>query len=179
MVWRKDDQFGHKGQIRRELRHLHNGNDIIVSLACHQNAGFNFTHEDKWCMEHKRNYSKYDYHSLLSHSTFALVPPGWGLHTMRLLESMSVGCIPVIIADGWVLPFHEVLDWSQFSIRVPEAEWDTIPALLRMVPPPLIEEMQRKVVHVYNTYFRSKRDVLNVALGIVEAKLCPPQNHCE
>ena len=73
----------------------------------------------------------------------------------------------------------QVLDWSQFSIRVPEAEWDTIPALLRMVPPPLIEEMQRKVVHVYNTYFRSKRDVLNVALGIVEAKLCPPQNHCE
>lgn len=31
------------GVIRNHLRHLHNGKDIIVSLACHPRGGYNFS----------------------------------------------------------------------------------------------------------------------------------------
>ena len=42
----------------------------------------------------------------LLRSRFALVPRGYGLHSHRLLEAMSAGSIPVLVADDYVLPFE-------------------------------------------------------------------------
>ena len=30
-----------------------------------------------------------------------------------LFDVMSSDCIPVIVADGYILPFSEVLDWQR------------------------------------------------------------------
>ncbi len=59
---------------------------------------------------------------------FVLCPRGGGTSTFRLFESMMLGRVPVIIADEWVPPVGP--DWESFSVRVPEAEVDGMPALL-------------------------------------------------
>ena len=57
-----------------------------------------------------------------------LCPSGVSPSTVRLFEVMKTGRVPVIISDEWVPP--EGPDWASFSVRVPESELETIPALL-------------------------------------------------
>ena len=34
---------------------------------------------------------------------------------------MLAGAVPVLLADGWILPFSELLDWDSFAVRLDEA----------------------------------------------------------
>jgi glucuronyl/N-acetylglucosaminyl transferase EXT1 len=104
------------------------------------------------CTADELRYNNYDYNELLMNSTFALVPRGRRLATFRLLEvfdfdhvdalmpayhplqSMRFGAIPVIFADGYVLPFSELLDWTSFSLTLPEQLWHRTENILRAIP---------------------------------------------
>lgn len=68
------------------------------------------------------------YVELCRQSAFVLCPRGTGPSSLRLFESMLMGRAPVVISDAWVPPAGP--DWDTFSLRVPEADVDAIPALL-------------------------------------------------
>lgn len=61
-------------------------------------------------------------------SKFVLCPRGSGVSSIRMLETMLAGRVPVVISDGWFPP--EGPDWTSCIIRVSEAEIEKIPALL-------------------------------------------------
>ena len=46
-------------------------------------------------------------------STFCVVSRSNRLGQAALYDVMKFGCVPVIVADDFVLPFSEVLDWQR------------------------------------------------------------------
>lgn len=55
----------------------------------------------------------------------------------------------MIVVDHYVLPYEDILDWSEFSIRVPEHLLLQVPQILRAIPPKTVAAMQRRVAQVY------------------------------
>jgi hypothetical protein len=49
---------------------------------------------------------------------FCLAPYGWGWG-VRLSQIILAGCVPVIIQPHVFQPFEDLLDYSQFSVRLP------------------------------------------------------------
>jgi hypothetical protein len=66
-----------------------------------------------------------EYLSELDHSLHALCPRGHGLTSFRLYEAMARGCLPIIVADGWVPP--KGINWDQFCTFVKESDLEYLP----------------------------------------------------
>lgn len=66
----------------------------------------------------------------------------------RLAEAVWAGCIPVIIADAYQLPWHRTLDWDAFSVRIPETQCGNVIRTLMAIPEHRIREMQRALASV-------------------------------
>ncbi|HXP33977.1 MAG TPA: exostosin family protein [Chthoniobacterales bacterium] len=69
------------------------------------------------------------YGEICQASKFILCPRGMGTSTVRLFDTMRMGRVPVILSDQWVEPQGPC--WEKFSLRVPEADFARIPALLQ------------------------------------------------
>lgn len=85
----------------------------------------------------------------MTSARFCLAPEGgvegWSL---RLFDAISQGCIPVIIADAWELPFQELLNWSKFSIKLLERDADEVVELLKGIPQSAVEAKSRELSRV-------------------------------
>jgi hypothetical protein len=68
------------------------------------------------------------YAEAMASARFSLCPRGRGAASIRLFESMKMGRACVVISDAWHP--NDGVDWSSFSIRVPESEVSRIPHIL-------------------------------------------------
>ncbi|XP_022949456.1 probable glucuronoxylan glucuronosyltransferase IRX7 isoform X1 [Cucurbita moschata] len=86
---------------------------------------------------HRRFYIKRQrfagYRSEISRSVFCLCPLGWAPWSPRLVESVALGCVPVIIADGIRLPFPDAVDWPGISLTVAERDVGKLGRILERV----------------------------------------------
>jgi len=108
--------------VRSLIVGLDNGSDQIIRLV---------EKSDYMRRSHDLTSSQISYDELLVQSEFALVPRGDELFSYRFTEALAMGCIPVVLADGWVLPFSELYDPQQYSVVVGESQWRSIPKQLR------------------------------------------------
>ena len=81
----------------------------------------------------------------MARSVFCLCPLGWAPWSPRLVESVALGCVPVIIADDIRLPFPEAVRWPEISVTVAEADVGRLEATLDHVAATNLSAIQRNL----------------------------------
>ncbi|CAA6666022.1 unnamed protein product [Spirodela intermedia] len=66
-------------------------------------------------------------------SKFCVCPRGYEVNSPRIVEALFYECVPVIISDGYVPPFFEVLDWEAFAVFVPERDIPRLKEILTAI----------------------------------------------
>ncbi len=126
----------HHDETRKELYRIHNGKDVLMLVVCRSRFGSIYgstVDYDSNCATDERLYESHTNKELAIGSKFALILEGFGHNSMQLVDLMSAGCIPVIVVDHLVLPFEDLLDWENFSIRVPEYKLEQVSTLLLLL----------------------------------------------
>jgi len=83
----------------------------------------------------------------------AVVPRGDALFSYRLLETMARGAIPVILSDGWVLPFDRLVNWSSCCVSFHHEALHRVPETLRAFTPQETIRMRQNVRETYARFF--------------------------
>jgi hypothetical protein len=96
-----------------------------------------------------------DYTDELMSSTFCLSLPGNAMWSPRLIDAILLGCIPIIMTDGVALPFHPVLDWRAFSVRILQKDLHRLKDIVLSMSPARITDMRAALANaapafVYN-----------------------------
>ncbi|KAH7571694.1 hypothetical protein JRO89_XS04G0119700 [Xanthoceras sorbifolium] len=81
-------------------------------------------------------------------SKFCLHVKGYEVNTARAADSLFYGCVPVIIANYYHLPFADIINWKSFSVIV---EHEDIPLLKKILKGMSSEKylmLQRNVLKV-------------------------------
>lgn len=85
------------------------------------------------------------YQSEIARSVFCLCPLGWAPWSPRLVESVLLGCVPVIIADGIRLPFPSAVRWPEISVTVAEKDVGRLGRILERVASTNLSVIQRNL----------------------------------
>ncbi|KAL5110192.1 Exostosin-1b [Taenia crassiceps] len=126
---------------------------------------------DARCAADNVYYETVSYEELLHNSTFCLVPRGRRLGSFRFLEVLEAGCIPVLLANDWELPFSEVIDWSQAAVIADERTLSRLPDLLRNLQDSQIVKMREQVRFIWNSYFCSVDAIIHATLMSIRDRL--------
>jgi hypothetical protein len=94
-----------------------------------------------------------EYKQNLQDTIFSLCPSGSGPNSIRIWESMSFGCIPVILADTLVLPEIKDINYNDFFIIWKESEIEKLYDYLKSISNDKLIEMSNKNIEMYNKYF--------------------------
>jgi glucuronyl/N-acetylglucosaminyl transferase EXT1 len=111
--------YGIGSETRNALFHLHNGRDVVAVTTCKHGKSWRETKDDR-CDADQAEFDRYDFTALMSESLACLAPRGRRLGSFRFLEALQYGCLPVVLSNGWVLPFSEVIDWKQAALFADE-----------------------------------------------------------
>lgn len=90
-----------------------------------------------------------------------------------LLEALAANCIPVIVIDGAILPFSNVLDWKRAAVFIMEDYLNTLFSVLNNISSSRIAQMQRQVKFLYEKYFKDLRAIVETSLDIIQDRVYP------
>ncbi|KAK2971387.1 hypothetical protein RJ640_015254 [Escallonia rubra] len=85
------------------------------------------------------------YQSEIVRSVFCLCPLGWAPWSPRLVESVALGCVPVLIADGIRLPFPSAVRWPDISLTVAERDVGKLGDILEHVAATNLSAIQKNL----------------------------------
>ncbi|ORY72257.1 Proteophosphoglycan ppg4 [Leucosporidium creatinivorum] len=92
------------------------------------------------------------YLGTLNSSKFCLLPRGIPAWTTRTFEAIYAGCIPAFVVDRNLFPFQDILDYSRFSITIPEAEAHRAEDILASYSDDRLAELQANLLRVREAF---------------------------
>jgi hypothetical protein len=106
-------------------------------------------------------------------SKYCLVIRGDTSSTARLSNAVEFGCVPVIIADQFTMPFDSLINWSKLVIRFPEEAVYHSPEKLieslREIDQSTYNEMASRVRILRNVFsYQLRRQYNPVTLGFID-----------
>jgi hypothetical protein len=131
----------YRKHARKELAKLNNDKDIVVKRG-------NFSTPPQ---------------ELALNSIFGAAPRGDNLFSYRFTEALSCGAIPVIYADGWVLPFR--LDWKEAAVLIPEANASKSVETLSSISADERCRLRRRGLEIYEKYLKDAKAMVQ---GIID-----------
>lgn len=90
-----------------------------------------------------------------------------------LLEAMAANCIPVIVMDGVVMPFNNVIDWKRAAVFIMEDYLNTLMSILKRISEDRIVDMQQQIKFLYDRYFSSMKSIVETTFDIVQDRVYP------
>ncbi|XP_010435540.1 PREDICTED: probable glycosyltransferase At3g07620 isoform X2 [Camelina sativa] len=103
--------------------------------------------------------SKKQYREYMKSSRYCICARGYEVHTPRVVEAIMNECVPVIIADNYVPPFFEVLNWEEFAVFVEEKDIPNLRNILLSIPEERYIGMQARVKAVQQHFLWHKKPV--------------------
>lgn len=88
------------------------------------------------------------YSEELLHSKFCLHVKGFEVNTARIGDALYYGCVPVVIANHYDLPFADILNWKSFSLVVATLDIPLLKKILHGVSSDKYTILQRNVLNV-------------------------------
>ncbi|XP_031126641.1 probable glycosyltransferase At5g03795 [Ipomoea triloba] len=88
------------------------------------------------------------YESMLKNSRYCLCPSGYEVASPRIVEAIYAECVPVLISDGYVPPFSDVLNWKAFSVTVEVKDIENLKTILMGISQRQYLRMHRRVKQV-------------------------------
>lgn len=155
---------------RNALYHVHNGEDVVLLTTCKHGKDWQ-KHKDSRCDRDNTEYEKYDYREMLHNATFCLVPRGRRLGSFRFLEALQAACVPVMLSNGWELPFSEVIDWNQAAIIGDERLLLQIPSTIRSIHQDKILALRQQTQFLWEAYFSSVEKIVLTTLEIIQDRI--------
>uniref|UniRef100_A0A3P8VS81 Exostosin glycosyltransferase 1 n=1 Tax=Cynoglossus semilaevis TaxID=244447 RepID=A0A3P8VS81_CYNSE len=98
---------------------------------------------------------------MLHNSTFCLVPRGRRLGSFRFLEALQAACVPVMLSNGWELPFSEIIDWNTAAVIGDE----------RLLLQDKILSLRQQTQFLWEAYFSSVEKIVLTTLEIIQDRV--------
>ncbi|XP_058420813.1 exostosin-1 isoform X1 [Diceros bicornis minor] len=183
---------------RNALYHVHNGEDVLLLTTCKHGKDWQ-KHKDSRCDRDNTEYEKlihlpgsswfgllciseftlhcsnlldrYDYREMLHNATFCLVPRGRRLGSFRFLEALQAACVPVMLSNGWELPFSEVINWNQAAVIGDERLLLQIPSTIRSIHQDKILALRQQTQFLWEAYFSSVEKIVLTTLEIIQDRI--------
>uniref|UniRef100_A0A8C4THW1 Exostosin glycosyltransferase 1b n=1 Tax=Erpetoichthys calabaricus TaxID=27687 RepID=A0A8C4THW1_ERPCA len=155
---------------RNALYHVHNAEDVVLLTTCKHGKDWQ-KHKDGRCDKDNAEYDKYDYREMLHNSTFCLVPRGRRLGSFRFLEALQAACVPVMLSNGWELPFSEVIDWNTAAVIGDERLLLQIPSTVRSIHQDKILALRQQTQFLWEAYFSSVEKIVLTTLEIIQDRI--------
>uniref|UniRef100_A0A3B3UT08 Exostosin glycosyltransferase 1 n=1 Tax=Poecilia latipinna TaxID=48699 RepID=A0A3B3UT08_9TELE len=116
-------------------------------------------------------FCRYDYKEMLHNSTFCLVPRGRRLGSFRFLEALQAACVPVMLSNGWELPFSEIIDWNTAAVIGDERLLLQIPTTVRSIHQDKILSLRQQTQFLWEAYFSSVEKIVLTTLEIIQDRV--------
>ncbi|XP_016136891.1 exostosin-1b [Sinocyclocheilus grahami] len=155
---------------RNALYHVHNAEDVVLLTTCKHGKDWQ-KHKDARCDQDNAEYDKYDYREMLHNSTFCLVPRGRRLGSFRFLEALQAACVPVMLSNGWELPFSEVIDWNTAAVIGDERLLLQIPSTVHSIHQDKILALRQQTQFLWEAYFSSVEKIVLTTLEIIQDRV--------